>query len=81
MTAVLGSTRVSTSDQDVAGQELRLTQAGAAKVFTDVRSGHFMDRPGLQQLLAYARAETRWPWCAWTGWGARSANCWPPWSC
>ena len=32
----------------------RLTQAGAIKVFTDVRSGRSMDRPGLQELLAYA---------------------------
>ena len=55
MSAILGYARVSTSDQDVAGQELRLTQVGAAKVFTDVRSGRSMDRPGLQQLLAYAR--------------------------
>ena len=42
---VLGYARVSTGDQDVAGQELRLRQAGAAKVFTDVRSGRSMDRP------------------------------------
>ena len=55
MSAILCYARVSTGDQDVAGQELRLTQAGAAKVFTDVRSGRSMDRPGLQQLLAYAR--------------------------
>jgi predicted Zn-dependent protease len=48
-------TRVSTGDQDVAGQTLRLTQAGALKVFTDVRSGRSMDRPGLDALLAFAR--------------------------
>jgi DNA invertase Pin-like site-specific DNA recombinase len=52
---ILGYARVSTGDQDVAGQSLRLTQAGAIKVFTDVRSGRSMDRPGLQELLAYAR--------------------------
>ena len=34
---------------------MRLTRAGAIKVFTDVRSGRSMDRPGLQDLLAYAR--------------------------
>ena len=55
MGAILGYARVSTSDQDVAGQELRLRQAGAARVFTDVRSGRTMDRPGLDALLAYAR--------------------------
>ena len=32
------------------------TQAGAIKVFTDVRSGRAMIRPGLDALLAYARA-------------------------
>lgn len=52
---MLGYARVSTGDQDVAGQELRLTQAGAIKVFTDVRSGRTMDRPGLIALLDYAR--------------------------
>lgn len=55
MTGILGYARVSTGDQDVAGQTLRLTQAGAIKVFTDVRSGRSMDRPGLAALLDYAR--------------------------
>jgi DNA invertase Pin-like site-specific DNA recombinase len=35
---------------------MRLEQAGAIRVFTDVRSGKSMDRPGLDELLAYARA-------------------------
>ena len=52
---ILGYARVSTGDQDVAGQELRLRQAGAIKMFTDVRSGRSMDRPGLGALLDYAR--------------------------
>ena len=52
---VLGYARVSTGDQDVAGQALRLRGAGAIKVFTDVRSGRSMDRPGLAALLDYAR--------------------------
>ena len=52
---ILGYARVSTADQDVAGQRMRLTQAGAIKVFTDVRSGRTMDRPGVDALLAYAR--------------------------
>jgi DNA invertase Pin-like site-specific DNA recombinase len=52
---ILGYARVSTSDQDAAGQTMRLTQAAAIKVFTDVRSGRTMDRPGLDALLAYAR--------------------------
>ena len=55
MGATLGYARVSTSDQDVAGQTMRLTEAGAIKVFGDVRSGRTMERPGLEALLAYAR--------------------------
>jgi DNA invertase Pin-like site-specific DNA recombinase len=55
MGGVLGYARVSTGDQDVAGQTMRLTQAGAIKVFTDVRSGRSMDRAGLAALLDYAR--------------------------
>ena len=50
---VLGYARVSTGDQDVAGQTMRLEQAGAIRVFTDVRSGKSLDRPGLTELLAY----------------------------
>ena len=56
MTGILGYARVSTSDQDIAGQTARLKQAGAIKIFTDVKSGKTMDRPGLADLLAYARA-------------------------
>ena len=56
LSGILGYARVSTGDQDVAGQTMRLEQAGAIKVFTDVRSGKSMDRPGLTELLAYARA-------------------------
>ena len=55
MGAILGYARVSTGDQDVAGQTLRLTQAGALKVFSDIRSGRTMERLGLEALLAYAR--------------------------
>lgn len=44
--------RVSTGDQDVTGQTMRLEQAGAIEVFTDLRSGKSMDRPGLVELLA-----------------------------
>src|SRR3954470_19633501 len=55
MGEMLGYARVSTGDQDVAGQTLRLERAGAIRVFTDVRSGKSMDRPGLAELLACAR--------------------------
>jgi DNA invertase Pin-like site-specific DNA recombinase len=56
MGGVLGYARVSTGDQDIAAQTLRLEGAGAIKVFSDVRSGKSMDRPGLAALLDYARA-------------------------
>lgn len=52
---ILGYARVSTGDQDVAGQLLRLQSAGAIKVFSDVKSGKSMDRPGLAELFAFAR--------------------------
>ena len=55
MGGILGYARVSTSDQDVTGQAMRLTEAGAIKVFSDVRSGKTIERPGLEALLAYAR--------------------------
>lgn len=55
MGGILGYARVSTGDQDVAGQTMRLSEAGAIKVFSDVRSGKTMERPGLEALLAYAR--------------------------
>lgn len=55
MGAILGYARVSTGDQDLTGQTMRLDQAGAIKVFTDIKSGKSMDRPGLASLLDYAR--------------------------
>jgi len=38
MTTVLGYARLSTGDQDVAGQTMRMEHVGAIKVFTDVMS-------------------------------------------
>jgi DNA invertase Pin-like site-specific DNA recombinase len=35
---------------------MRLTEAGASRVFTDVMSGKSMDRPGLKELLDYAQS-------------------------
>lgn len=52
---ILGYARVSTGDQDIAGQSLRLVAAGAFKMFSDVRSGRSTDRTGLAALLDYAR--------------------------
>ena len=56
MPLVFGYARVSTGDQDITGQAMRLEEAGAIKVFSDVISGKSMDRPGLAELLTYARA-------------------------
>ena len=47
MTEILGYARVSTGDQDVAGQTMRLADGGAIRVFTDVMSGKSMDRPAV----------------------------------
>lgn len=55
MSAILGYARVSSGDQDIAGQVLRLEQAGAVRIFSDVMSGRNLDRPGLTELLGYAR--------------------------
>lgn len=52
---ILGYARVSTEDQDLAGQRQRLTEAGAVRTFEDVVSGKQFDRPGLDQLLDHAR--------------------------
>ena len=55
MPDTLGYARVSTDDQDLAGQILRLKAAGAARTYKDVISGRTFDRPGLKALLDYAR--------------------------
>jgi len=41
---ILGYARVSTGDQDVAGQTMRLEKAGAIKIFTDVISGALLQK-------------------------------------
>jgi DNA invertase Pin-like site-specific DNA recombinase len=52
---ILGYARVSTDDQDLAGQRTRLESAGAFRVFADVISGKTFDRPGLADLLDHIR--------------------------
>lgn len=56
MSATLGYARVSTPDQDIAGQVMRLKTGGAARTFEDVVSGKVFERPGLKAMLEYARA-------------------------
>lgn len=55
MGAILGYARVSTADQDLEGQRLRLKEAGAIRVFEDVISGRKFERAGLAELVDYAR--------------------------
>lgn len=51
----LGYARVSTPRQSLDAQLDRLHGAGIEKVFTDKKSGKDTDRPGLADLLEYAR--------------------------
>ena len=55
----LGYARVSTGEQNPDAQRDRLLEAGAIRVFIDVASGKRSDRPGLAELLDYARAGDR----------------------
>lgn len=56
MPDVLGYARVSTAEQDLEVQRRRLRdEAGAIKIFEDVVSGKTFDRPGLAQMVEYAR--------------------------
>lgn len=52
---ILGYARVSTHLQDLESQRQRLKQAGSIKIFEDVISGKIFKRPGLDELIAYAR--------------------------
>lgn len=55
--ATLGYTRVSTKKQSTDGQVDALVRAGVdpANIYSDVLSGARSDRPGLAELLRYAR--------------------------
>ena len=55
MSHILGYARVSTDDQDLAGQKRRLDAAGAFRIFEDVISGKTFNRPGLTSLLDHLR--------------------------
>lgn len=55
MPDILGYARVSTKEQDLTFQQHRLREAGAIKVFEDVISGRKFERPGLTELIEYAR--------------------------
>jgi DNA invertase Pin-like site-specific DNA recombinase len=53
---ILGYARVSSAEQDVAGQKDRLEKAGAIRIFQDVISGKHFERPGLTDLIDHARS-------------------------
>lgn len=55
MPTTLGYARVSTPDQDIAGQVMRLTTAGVVRTFEDVVSGKVFERAGLKAMFKYAR--------------------------
>lgn len=52
----IGYARVSTGEQDLTLQTDALNAAGCEKIFTDTLSGSRSDRPGLHQLLEFARS-------------------------
>lgn len=55
MGGILGYARVSTNQQDLESQRHRLKDVGAIKIFEDVISGKIFKRPGLEELVNYAR--------------------------
>jgi DNA invertase Pin-like site-specific DNA recombinase len=56
MPHILGYARVSTTDQELDSQKLRLKQAGAIRIFEDVISGRTFERSGLSAMIDYARS-------------------------
>ncbi len=52
---LLGYARVSTEKQDLSSQVSRLQQAGVERIYQDVMSGKRFDRPGLAEMMAFAR--------------------------
>jgi DNA invertase Pin-like site-specific DNA recombinase len=55
VSSILGYARVSTADQELNAQRQRLKAAGCERIFEDVISGRNFERPGLKELLNYAR--------------------------
>lgn len=52
---IIGYARVSTIKQDLENQIQRLKSAGVTKIFSDIMSGKRFDRPGLAEMMAFAR--------------------------
>lgn len=55
MADILGYARVSTDTQELDSQKARLKEVGAIRIFEDVISGKIFKRPGLDELISYAR--------------------------
>jgi DNA invertase Pin-like site-specific DNA recombinase len=53
---LIGYARVSTIDQSLALQQDALTNAGCEKIFTDTVSGSLVERPGLAEVISFARS-------------------------
>ena len=51
----IGYARISTSGQDTYHQEVALKKVGCEKIFCDQMSGSVDERPGLRELLEFAR--------------------------
>lgn len=54
---IVGYARVSSPEQNLDRQTSQLTEAGAQKLFTDTVSGSTRDRPGLDAVVEYLRAD------------------------
>lgn len=54
---IVGYARVSSPEQNLDRQTSQLTEAGAQKLFTDTVSGSTRDRPGLDAVVDYLRAD------------------------
>lgn len=52
---LIGYVRVSTAEQNAARQEVLMQELGAEKVFVDKASGKNVNRPQLNEMLAFAR--------------------------
>ena len=55
MADILGYARISTDTQELDSQRARLKESGAIKIFEDIISGKIFKRPGLDELISYAR--------------------------
>ena len=69
MPETLGYARVSTADQDITGQLMRLADAGATHRYQDVVSGRVFERPGLAALLVSGVT---------ANWSGGDMRIWPP---